>query len=248
MTLFIIAMIYFIVKILFLVQKKQRRFNNDLLEAKTNYDLELYKVQSEIQEQTSQEISRELHDNVGQNLSLARLGLSTLELDKKYEAKANIDEISGIIEIALDDLRLLTRCMNAEIIKNGGLIKSINTQMSYIKRGGKFNAHLNVTGEPIILPDTKEIFLFRIVQEAINNIIRHSKASDIYISLEYAPKSLALKIKDNGKGFNLNEKTSGPGCVSGIYNMQRRAKIIDADFEMDSHVGEGTSIKVTTPY
>jgi signal transduction histidine kinase len=243
MSFFILLMIYFIVSILFFVQKKQRKFHTDLLEAKTNYDIELYKVQSEIQEHTSEEISRELHDNVGQNLSLARLGLSTLELDRNEEAKTNIDEISGIIGAALDDLRILTRCMNSEIIKNGGLIKSINMQVSYIQRGGKISAHLEITGEPTILPDTKEIFLFRIVQEAINNIIRHSKASDLYISLEYAKKSLILKIRDNGTGFILNN-----GPMSGLYNMRRRAKIIDAEFEIDSRVGDGTCIKVITPF
>src|SRR4051794_40539744 len=86
MIFFIVVMICFILIILFFAQKKQRKFNDDLLKAKTNYELELYKVQSEIQEQTSQVISCELHDNVGQNLSLARLGLSTLELNLKDEA------------------------------------------------------------------------------------------------------------------------------------------------------------------
>ena len=248
MTIFILVMITFIIIILFFVQKKQRGFNNDLLEIKANYDLELYRAQSEIQEQTSLEIARELHDNVGQNLSLAKLSLSMLDLDKKDEAKASITEISDIIELALHNLRLLTRCMNSEIISKGGLAKSINMQVDFIQRGGKFNARLEVTGEPKTLPDTKEIFLFRIVQEAINNIIRHSKASEIWISLEYAKNFLILQVRDNGNGFILDEKISGPGFVSGIYNMQRRAKIIEAEFEIDSQVGKGTCIKVITPY
>jgi hypothetical protein len=241
-------MVTFIIIILFFVQKKQRRFNNDLLEIKSNYDLELYKAQSEIQEQTSLEIARELHDNVGQNLSLAKLTLSTLDLDKKDEAKESVTEISDIIELALYNLRILTRCMNTEIIRKGGLIKSINMQVDLIQRGGKFNARLGVIGEPKSLPDTKEIFLFRIVQEAINNIIRHSKASEIWISLEYAMNSLVLQVLDNGTGFILNEKIAGPDIVSGIYNMQRRAKIIEAEFEIDSQVGKGTCIKVITSF
>ncbi|HWZ21209.1 MAG TPA: ATP-binding protein [Cytophagaceae bacterium] len=248
MTIFILMMVTFIIIILFFVQKKQRKFNNDLLEIKSNHDLELYRAQSEIQEQTLLQIAGELHDNVGQNLSLAKLSLSTLDLDKKDEAIASILEISDIIEISLHNLRLLTRCMNTEIIRKGGLIKTINMQVDFIQRGGKFNAQLGVTGEPKTLPDTKEIFLFRIVQEAINNIIRHSKASDIWISLEYAKNFLALQVRDNGNGFILDEKISGPDLVSGIHNMQRRAKIIEAEFEIDSQVGKGTCIKVITPY
>src|ERR1700751_1946019 len=94
MTIFILVMVTFIIIILFFVQKKKRRFNDDLLEIKSNYDIELYRAQSEIQEQTSLEIARELHDNVGQNLSLAKLSLNTLDLDKKDEAKESVTEIS----------------------------------------------------------------------------------------------------------------------------------------------------------
>lgn len=248
MTLFILMMVIFIIKILFFVQKRQRQFNNELQDIKAHHDLELYRAQSEIQEQTSLEIARELHDNVGQNLSLAKLSLSTLDLDKKDETIASITEISDIIEISLYNLRLLTRFMNADIIRKGGLIKSINMQVDFIQRGGKFNASLEVTGEPKTLTATKEIFIFRIVQEAINNIIRHSKASEIWISLEYTEVFLVLQVRDNGSGFLLDEKIYGPELVSGIYNMQRRAKIIEAEFEIDSQVGKGTCIKVMAPY
>ena len=121
-------------------------------------------------------------------------------------------------------------------------------QVDLIQRGGKFNVQLKVIGEPKSLPDTKEIFLFRIFQEALNNIIRHSKASEISILLEYAKNSLVLQVRDNGAGFILEEKISGPDLVSGIYNMQRRAKIMEAEFEIDSQVGQGTCIKVITPF
>jgi two-component system, NarL family, sensor kinase len=248
MTVFVIVMITFIIIILFFVQKKQHKFNSDLLEVKANHDLELYRAQSEIQEQTSLEIARELHDNVGQNLSLAKLSLNTLDLDKKDEATESIAEISDIIEIALHNLRLLTRFMNTEIIKKGGLVKSINMQVEFIQRRGNLDARLNVTGEPVTLADTKEVFLFRIVQEAINNIIRHSKASEIFISLDYTSNSLVLQVRDNGQGFPIDENFSGPDLINGIYNMQRRAKIIEAEIEIDSQIGKGTIIKVVTPY
>src|SRR5690348_1538437 len=144
MTGFILMMVAFIIKILFFAQKKQRQFYNELIDIKAHHDLELYRAQSEIQEQTSLEIARELHDNVGQNLSLAKLSLSTLDLDNKDETLESISEISDIIEIALHNLRLLTRFMNAEIIGKGGLIKSINIQVDFIQRRGKFNASLEV--------------------------------------------------------------------------------------------------------
>jgi two-component system, NarL family, sensor kinase len=248
MTLFIIVMVTFIIIILFFIQKKQKGFNHDLLAAKANYDRELFKAQLEIQEQTFQDIAREIHDNVGQILSLAKLGLGTLDLERKDEAKEGIEEISDILEKALDDLRHISRTMNTEIIKKGGLKKSIEMQVGYIQRGGKFNIQLNVNGEPLLINETKEIILFRIIQEAVNNIIRHAAATDICISLCYQKNFLKLQVQDNGKGFSLNEQISGPNHIGGIYNMRHRAKLIEAEFQMESEIGKGTNITVTTPY
>ena len=245
---FILVMVSFIVIILFFVQKKQKGFVSDLNAVKANYDKELYKAQLEIQEQTFQEISREIHDNVGQNLSLAKLNLNTLDLEMKDETNASIEEISDILEKSLEDLRHLSLSLNADIIRRGGLKNSIERQMGFLKRGGKFNIHMDVLGEYTRLDETKEIILFRIMQEAINNIIRHSKATNIMISLHYFPDFLKMHIQDNGKGFNLIEKSNGTNHLNGIYNMQHRAKIINAQFEMDTAVGNGTSIIVTTPY
>jgi len=248
MTIFILVMVSFIIRILFFVQKKQKGFTLDLIAVKANYDKELFKAQLEIQEQTFQEIAREIHDNVGQILSLAKLGLGTLDLDRKEEAKESIMEISDILEKALDDLRHMSRTMNAEIIKKGGLKKSIEMQVGFLQRGGKFNIHFNIEGEPLTINETKEIILFRILQEAVNNILRHSTATDICISLSYNKDFLKLKIQDNGKGFNLNDQISGSSRINGIYNMQHRAKLIDAEFELDSKIGIGTRITVTTSY
>ena len=248
MTIFILVMITFIITILFFVQKKQRIFENDLIAAKANYERELFKAQLEIQEQTFQEIGREIHDNAGQVLSLAKLGLGTLDLERKDESQESILEISDLLEIALENLRHMSRSMNTQIIKKGGLKKSIEMQVGYIQRGGKFNIHFTVNGDQVSLDETKEIFLFRIVQEAVNNIIRHSKASDICISLFYENEQLIMQIKDNGIGFNLNDQISGTGQISGIYNMQHRANLIGAEFQMESKIGIGTCITVKTPF
>jgi two-component system, NarL family, sensor kinase len=248
MTISILIMVTFVIIILFLIQKKQRGFINDLITVKASYDRELYKAQLEIQEQTFQEISREIHDNVGQMLSLAKLGLGTLDFERTEEAKESISEISDILEKALEDLRHMSRSMNAEIIKNGGLKKSIEMQMGFLQRGGKFRIQFEVNGEPARLPETKEIILFRIVQEAVNNIIRHSTATNICISLYYSKNLFKLKIKDNGKGFMINQEFSEATNMNGIYNMQQRAKLIDAIFDMESKIGNGTTITVTTPY
>jgi signal transduction histidine kinase len=240
-------MITFIITILFNVQKKQQSFTHELLVVKSNYESELSKAQIEIHEQTCKQISRDIHDNVGQVLTLARLGLVTLNLGKKDEAKESIVEISEVLEKALDDLRHLTRMMNSEIISKGGLKKSIETQVGYIRRGGKYNIYFEVNDEPELVNHEKDVIHFRIVQEALNNIIRHASASEICICLHYDTQFMKLQIRDNGKGFDLNEKYSGTKTINGIRNMQHRAKLIGAKFVIESQPDKGTQITITTP-
>jgi two-component system NarL family sensor kinase len=248
LTVFIFAMVLFLIRMLFFVQKKQENFNAKLVAVKLNYDKELYKAQMEIQEQTFKEIAREIHDNVGQILSLAKLGLGTLDLERTDEAREGIAEISDILEKALDDLRHLSRSMNSEIIKKGGLKKSIEMQIGFLQRGGKFNADFETRGNQIELDEQKEIILFRILQEALNNIIRHSGATAFTVSLIYNKDTLSLNIKDNGKGFDFSEQLSETNQMNGIYNMQHRAELIHAEFKLDSQPGNGTRITIITPY
>jgi signal transduction histidine kinase len=248
MTIFVLAMVTFIINILFSVQKKQVKFTNDLNSVKANYERELHKAQLEIQEQILQDIAREIHDNVGQILSLAKLGLSTIDLKKREETENSIIEISDILEKALDDLRHMSRSMNSEIIKKGGLKKSIEMQVGYIQRGGKFNIELEVIGDHRMLVETKEMILFRIVQESLNNAIRHSKARDIHIFLGYSKNDLEVQIRDNGKGFVLDDEKLKPDHINGLYNMEHRAKLIEAEFTIISELGRGTCIIVKTTY
>jgi two-component system NarL family sensor kinase len=247
-SIFILMMLGFIVMILFLVQIKQKRFTKNLLEVKAIHEREIFKTQLEIQEQTFQEISREIHDNVGQVLSLAKMGLNTLDIEKKDDARESVLEISDIIEKAIDDLRNMSKSMNSERIKKGGLLKSIEMQVAYIQRGAKFDIQLNVNGEPVILSEMKEIFLFRIAQEVVNNIIRHAAASEIRISLSYNNNFLKLQISDNGKGFDYDDKILTPSQLGGIYNIRHRVELIQAELQIDSKIGQGTSITVITPY
>jgi two-component system, NarL family, sensor kinase len=247
-TVFIFVMITFIIKILFFAKIKEEKYTLDLLAVKANYDRELFKAQLEIQEQTSLENAREIHDNVGQTLALAKLRVETLDPDGKIAEKESILEVSDYIEKALDDLRHISRMMNPDIIKNRGLQKSIEMQVAFLQRGGKYNIHMTVNGDQVRFDKTKEIILFRIVQEAINNIIRHSTATDISLSLSYEKDFLQLLVRDNGKGFDVSDQSMGPGSISGIYNMQQRANLVGAEFQLDSKIGCGTGIMVTTPY
>jgi len=244
---FILTMISFIIVMIFTLQNRRRGFQSDLLALRANFDKELYKAQLEIQEQTFQDISREIHDNVGQMLSLARLGIDTLDLQNQNEARQGLRELSEIVENALNDLRHMSRSLNNEIVKNVGLEKSIEKQVKYIQKGGKYNVRFDVKGQKSKIDENKQILLFRIVQESLNNILKHATASDIVINIEYLKDQLSVKIEDNGQGFQLADGCSQLQDINGIQNMRQRASLINARLNIVSEIGRGTTVTVLTP-
>jgi len=244
----ILLLIGFIITMLFLSQKKQSRFAKELEELKTSYEKELFKAQLEIQEETLQYISREIHDNVGQFLSLAKLNLITLDFNDRELANELINHSSDLLTRALEDLRDLSKSLSSDIIKNGGLQKAIELQVSQLQKSGKFRVIHDVRGTYNNINEQNEIILFRILQEAVNNIIRHSCAQEIIILLSCIENNVKMRIQDNGRGFDVSSVGDGKNLLtSGINNMHKRAKLINADLDIESNPGKGTKITVTTP-
>jgi signal transduction histidine kinase len=247
-TLLILFLIGFIISILFIYQRRKYRHVKELEAIKLNHDRESFKSQLEIQEETFQYISQEIHDNVGQFLSLAKLHLNTFNFDNKEIAIEKISSSSELLTTALDDLRDLSRSLSSEMIRNGGFDKAIEQQILQMQKTGKFHVIFDVKGDYHFLDEQKEIILFRILQEALNNIVRHSSASEVIIFLYYVGDSVKMLIQDNGKGFDLSFiERSRKKIVGGINNMKKRATLINADFEIESHPGSGTKIIVTSP-
>jgi signal transduction histidine kinase len=246
-TLLIIILVGFIAVILLLYQKKQNLFNTKLVGIKANYDKELLKTQLEIQEYTFQYISREIHDNIGQFISLAKLQLNTLDMKENIQATQRIGDTVDLLTRALDELRDLSRSLSSEIIRNGGLTKAIEQLVIQLQKLTTPQVTYELKGDYQFLDEQREIFILRILQEAINNVIRHSGAVRLHISLIYENNSLTMVIRDNGKGFNTSAIETRKN-TSGLNNMMKRAKMIDARFQVDSILNSGTEITLVVPY
>jgi two-component system NarL family sensor kinase len=236
---------------LFLYQKKQSIFQNQLETIKDNYEKELLRSQLEMQEQTFQFISREIHDNIGQFISLAKLYLNTLDLNDRESTVEKVFQSTELLTKALDDLRDLSRSLSSELIQNAGLIKAIEIQVMQLQKTGKYHILMDIQGNYQYLDEQREIILFRILQESINNIVRHANAQEIIILLSYLTTHVKLYIQDNGNGFDSDINLPGyykKNATSGIGNMLKRAKMIEAELSINSKRGGGTAICITVPY
>jgi signal transduction histidine kinase len=233
----------FVILLTFLFQKRQIQNLQEKAALKTAYDQEILKSQIEVQNQTLQHIGQELHDNIGQLLSVAKINLNILE-ESENEELDFIKQTNEIITQSINDLRALTKSLDGDFVKDFGLEESISHELQRIRKTRRFQTETSVLGEKRKLSYEREIVLFRIVQEVLNNALKYSKAKNLTIVLHYFPKSFTLNINDNGKGFNLEninqEGISQAGA--GLRNIQRRMELIGGKYNIYSEIGKGTEL------
>ena len=233
----------FIVTILYLYQKKQIALQKSVEEIKLDYEKNLLKTQLEIQEETFQHISQEIHDNIGLSLTLAKLNLNTINLEKRDKSNFQINESVDLIGKAIKDLSDISKSLNSDIIINHGLIKALEMEIIKLVRIGIYKVHFEVYGHAVFLNFQKELLLYRIVQEALNNIIKHAEAKEINLQLYYHKDHLDLSIQDDGIGFSEKHIKN----KSGLLNMEKRAKMVNGDCTINSTQKIGTAILVKVP-
>jgi signal transduction histidine kinase len=239
----ILALVVFIAIIILRYQKNQNSYLNNLEELKITHENQLLQSQLEIQEQTFQNISREIHDNIGQKLTLAKLHLNTLNFTYPEKTELQVTDSVNMISEAINDLSDLSRSMSSENILNNGLIKALEFEVAQLKKAGIFQVNFSTTGNPVFLDANTELVLFRIVQEAINNIIKHAVADIIDIELHYNSLLLTIDICDNGKGFNAELNSGG----TGLLNMKKRAQMLNGTLHINSFPDIHTRIKIEIP-
>ncbi len=240
----ILALVVFITIIIYRYQQNQNSYFKDLENLKSIHENDILQSQIEIQEQTFQHISKEIHDNIGQKLTLAKLHLNTLYLANEKRTDSQIKDAVTMISESIIGLRDISRSLSSESILNNGLEKALEYEFEHLQRSGLYAISFEVTGKTIFLNGQHELVLFRIVQEAINNIIKHALASKIDILLHFEAHELSLQIKDNGRGFS-TELNHPRG--NGISNMKRRAITLNGIIEISSAPGTGTCINIKIP-
>lgn len=226
-------------------QQKKTAYLIEQRETKIRFEDEITKSKLEIQEQALQNISWEIHDNVGQLLSVAKMQLNILQMDLPEKQQGKIFEIGEIVGKSLQELRGLAKSLNPETIKNKGLVESVTHEITRFNRLNFVNAILTVSKHPYHLSNEKEIILFRILQESFNNTLKHSKAKILTVKLNYGSTGLEIIAEDDGVGFDVSGKANHDGI--GLRNMESRTKLIGATFELKSTEKKGTKLTINCP-
>ncbi|MCO5950026.1 sensor histidine kinase [Mucilaginibacter flavidus] len=245
--IFLIAPTFLLVYILVHNRRKKRHIEEKALMQLT-FDAEITKTQLEVQEQTMQTIGADLHDNIGQLLSLTSLTLNSIELDGDKKARKKIDAAIDLTMRSIKEMRLLGKLLQGDQLVGMGLDEAIKYEINWIEKSGKYKVNYTNDGEmPAASSPDKDLILFRILQEVLNNIIKHAQATVISIKLEYQDSVLRLQVNDNGIGFNHDDLQPGQTGM-GLLNIQKRAGIIGGEATITSNPNEGTTISIFTPY
>jgi len=235
------------ISFLFLYRKRHRRLLQERQQLKLSYERELLKSQLEIQEQTFRQISLEIHDNIGQVLSLAKLNLATMDPSHPSNLEQKISDSKKLVSQAIYDLRNLSHGLSTDYITDLGLARAIEHELEMVRKSGDYETLFECDGESYSLDKQQELIIYRIIQETLNNIIKHAASQKIIIHLRYSPEELALSITDNGKGFDLTPLNHEPSYGLGIKNMYNRARLMGAGFQISSTLGQGTSVTIVVP-
>lgn len=241
-SIFFLILVGIIIVTGFLYYKRKK---THLLEV-SEFQNTLLRTKLEIQEQTFKTISQEIHDNIGQMLSLAKLNLNRMDTDslKNLAEKEKLKDSKELVSKAIQDLRDLSKTLNTESITSVGLLRAIEMELQLLQKAGSMQTKLETEGVYPRLDSQKELILFRIYQEALHNIIKHAAASFVNVTAISKEQSFELIITDDGCGFD-NRMEDGFG--SGLNNMQNRSRLIGATWNIFSSPGEGTRIQINLP-
>ena len=246
-TVLLLALGSVIISFLFMYQRKKYRHQQEVEKIQETFTKEILNSKSEIQEQTLQHIATEIHDNFNPTLSVINLNLASVLPEVGDPAKEVIIDTKTLVRQLMMEMKSLSSTLNTDQISKTGLTRTLEVYLDRLRKTGFYGIHFTKEGEPFKLPPNKEIILFRMCQEALNNVVKHADAKNIYVRIIYGVKAYVIEIKDDGIGFDtsfLND-ASQRSDSTGLRNLKNRALAIDAELYIDSHPGKETTIIIS---
>ncbi len=235
MVLLAAAIVFFFIT----YQKRLLKKELELNKVKTEQQEELLRNIVSAQEKERKRIARDLHDEVGAMLSVVKLNVSRIaKITIPDKSKILANETKTYLDQVITQVRGISRALLPPSLEKLGLYFALEDLSNWINKSGEIKVTCRNSGEPIRFDNKKELAVFRIAQEMVNNAIKHANALEISISTRFSEGKLVVLVADNGKGFDVAEKKS---TGLGLRNLESRTKVLDAKFKLKSMPGKGTT-------
>lgn len=246
-TIFLVAFLSLISVILVLLLVVfNRRKSNEFLAEKQQLEAErqrqVLNARIEMQESTLHTLTQEIHDNVGQLLSLA---LMNLRQGMEGGSERFLLESEQNIQKTMEEIRTLNKIYHPDFVLADGLVPALQREIDLISRTGRIQASFETEGTGDLDLRDKNLLLIRMVQECLHNSIKHAEARSVSLKIQFSQTRTQIRIDDNGRGFD-PDKIEKRGM--GLRNLRERAAIIPAEFQLLSQPGLGTHVTITIPH
>jgi signal transduction histidine kinase len=198
------------------------------------------------QDQERNRLARELHDGIGQSLIAVKLQLENAETQNYSMMRAGIDSAKNRIDNTIEDVRRVCNALLPAALNEFGIVSTMRALCSELGSLAGFSIVFENSGALDRMPKKSQVYLYRIAQEALNNITKHARATRVIMKLKRENNIVTLEVSDNGKGFIFD-----PVYVAmrnGLQNMRERTHLLQGEFLIKSDPGKGTNISVSIPY
>ncbi|MBW6535104.1 MAG: sensor histidine kinase [Mariniphaga sp.] len=220
-------------------QKRLLKKELEINKIKTDQQQEILKNTILSQEKERKRIAQDLHDEVGAMLSVVKLNVARIERKSGNEgAKELASETKTYLEDVITQVRRISRALMPPSLEKLGLDYAVKEFVTWANKSGQIEVEYWKSGQTVRLSSKKELAVFRIIQELVNNAIKHAQASKIFIKTRYASDSIAISVSDDGVGFKLDQMTK---TGLGLKNLDSRTQILDARIKLISSPGKGTT-------
>jgi len=240
-SLLITLFAFFLIAYLLVQKRKQNKYQLEKQQMEFDHENNILKSKIEEHENTIDQISTELHDNIKSVLGFAQMSMYQIESLAVSEKQAIlIRDTNAIIGKAVEGLHNISHSLNSNFVKHFGLIDTISKDLEKMRESKNIIDSVEVKGEVISLPPDKQLHIYRIAQEAIQNCIKHANATTIGIIFHYEPEHFRMEISDNGIGFDKNKMYEMKGL--GFLSMLQRARYINGTLDIQSSPLNGSVI------
>lgn len=242
MLLLAIAIILFVV----FYQKKMIQEQLKVQQLEFTYQQKMMEAALESQENERRRVAGDLHDSIGGMLSTIRVGLTTLA--RQMSDPQSMEQPKQMLDDTINTVRSLSRDLMPSTLEKFGLVQAVKELCERFQAVSLLPVFFHEHGELKELGQKKELMVFRVAQELVNNAVKHSQATSIHVTIRVTDK-LEMIVEDNGIGFDKvslhNQANNGKGL--GLFNIENRVRILSAKLEFDTQPGQGTKITMTMP-
>ncbi len=245
----LMILIFAVIVIIAVLKYRDKR--KELAQRELTIQNELTRANLETKEQTWKELSERIHGDIQQTLILIKLNLNRILINKSDIDVAKIEQIKELVINTITEVKGLSKDLDPKYITGHTLEENVEHQLLRVRERTELQTVFINSEDEINITKDKQVFIYRIIQESINNILAHAQATYIQIELKNNKNSFSIIIEDNGKGleegFHESDKRSQNKGI-GLLSMQHRTTLINGEFTIESKSNKGTKIILNIPY